>query len=203
MIYRIAVLEASRIIALATNLGVLWSRIPTASPGPADGYLWHQATTPGIPAGGYYSIARGPVQRGQANSDRPLQSVIVSGLASGVKDFDPFTGPHGLFFGEWEDPQTLVLRPAAVFNQGADVSLIQAVFGLVPVASFDADRRRAYAVAAFDISAGDRLLGVLRSDDGGRNWNVLDSRIEDLKSRYTAPAVGQIPPGMVTSKSPM
>ncbi|XUW93573.1 hypothetical protein OH764_36030 (plasmid) [Burkholderia sp. M6-3] len=191
MIYRIAVLKASRIIALATDQGVLWARIPALLSGPGDGYVWRKAKTPGIPDGGYYSIAPGPVQRGQANRDRPLQSVIVSGLAGGVADFDRFTGPHGLFFGEWEDPLTLVLRPAAVINQGADARLIQAVFGLVPVASCDADLPRAYAVAAFDPSAGDRVLGVLRTDDGGRSWNVLDSRVEDLSSHYSLQDSGQ------------
>jgi hypothetical protein len=197
-IYRILVLEQARIIVVATSGGIFHAQIPAPPVRAgclgwltgiknkpwADTYQWRKAElADGVEDGGYNDLALGPFVR-EAHTEG-LADLMAAGLSTGVgdfgfKNFAGGTGPHGLFFATWKDPQTLVIRRAKITYHGDDVTLLLGDVGNASVASCAVNRQRAYSIAAFSFSSDHDLFAILRSFDGGRSWEVLDAKVEDL-----------------------
>jgi hypothetical protein len=197
-IYRIVVLTSARVIVVACSRGIFHSTIPDPPQRSGclgslfgvptrpltDSYVWHQAEVE--EQGGFHDLALGPVHGGTHDE---LPGLIGAGLSAGAKDggFKTFlggTGPSGLFFGTWSSTGALIMRRAKVTRQGENIDLSD--FGLSSVASCDLDRNRAFAVAALKSDAASHdMFGVMRTDDGGKTWEILDAKLQDLQNTQT------------------
>jgi hypothetical protein len=191
----ILVLHQSRVIVLACDGGVFWSRIgpPPAKFGPpaADFFHWRQATVEGDLTGGFLSLAEGTPLPGEEPHPSPdgliLQTLMVGGLGGDAS-------PKGLFWGSWDKPDRLVLRRSHLFNQSTDVTLIDAVVSLSVVTSYPLNRNIGYAACASEFD--DNLLFIVKTTDGGRTWNVVDPIIFGLDKKKTpADALGSAQDG--------
>lgn len=185
-IREIAVLQGSHVIVLACDGGVVWARIPPPPPRPVgclgillggllpppnpDAFAWRMATVRGGPPGGFFSVAEGPWLGDREPVPREEAPIVETLMLGGSGR----TSPAGPWLGRWEPDGTLVVEPAAMLNQGADVSLLRGMIGHTVVASCRADRRIGYAACAN--APQDRLLMVMRTDDGGRHWHAIDTR---------------------------
>jgi len=175
----ILVLRQSRVIVLACEGGIFWSRIgpPPAKFGPPalDDFVWRQAKVEGDLTGGFISLAEGaplPGEQPHPSPDGPILQTLMAGARGGDAD------PKGLFWGMWDKPDRLVLRRSRIFNQGADVTLIDAGLSLSAVGSCALNPHIGYAVCIAGFN--DFILFFAKTTDGGRNWNVVDTKVPGL-----------------------
>lgn len=147
----IVVLEDPRRIVIGTTGGAYWSDIP-ASPADTNGYAWNAVE--GLPPrSSCSSLARGPGASIAAGADPGV-------LAPGAQ---PPSGHHGtLYAGDWTE-EGLVFQPATV----PEVAQSNAS-GFI-LASCASARHRMYATAMDGL---EQIRCVLRSSDGGRNWEA-------------------------------
>jgi hypothetical protein len=174
----IVILRGSQVIVLACDGGIYWSRIgpPPAKFGPSgvDSFTWRQAIIEGKLSGGFYSIAEGPARPGpqpHPTPDGPIMETVMAG-GRGVP------GPAGLFFGQWDTPDSLVFRQSHLFNLSSDVTLVSALMGFSVVTSFALNRNIGYA--ACTNASSDILFSVFKTKDGGRTWIALDPKMPGL-----------------------
>jgi hypothetical protein len=139
----IAVFDAPRRIALATNTGVWWSEIP-AAPGLATGYNWK-------PAEGLTGLNISGIAVGPSNS-----------IAIGVWGSQD-AGTNGMYRGTWT--QNKLTFTAATVNNVATGNMLR-----TSVTSSEADRNWMYAVSA---GKDEGISCVLASSDGGKTWNPV------------------------------
>jgi hypothetical protein len=178
-IYDVLILRGSRIIVLACSLGVLWARIPPAPPKPAgclaallglgsppaalDTFTWRQAKVENATAGGFFSLAESARPENVTPVPRAEFPIVETIMAGGLGNM----GPAGPFWGAWEAGE-LVLQPAALFRDNNDLSDKRSILGRTMVTSFAPNRNIGYALPTDQTI--DRIFGVFKTVDGGRNW---------------------------------
>jgi hypothetical protein len=186
----ILILYQSRVIVLACDGGLFWSRIgpPPAKSGPpaADSFHWHQATVEGDLTGGFSSLAEGmrlPGEDPHPSPDGPIFQTLMAGGLGGD------TNPKGVFWGRWDKPDKLVMRRSRLFNQSSDVTLIAAAVSSSVVSSYLGDHSIGYAACVAEFN--DSLFFMLKTTDGGKSWNVVDTSVFGLdKKKNFADALG-------------
>jgi hypothetical protein len=173
-VYDIVVLQRSRVIALACDGGVFWSRIGAPS---LDAFDWRLASVEEGITGGFLSLAQGPPLPGtqpRPSAEGPISETLMAGGLGGPS-------PAGLFWGMWDKPDLLVLRRSHLFNQGADVTLITAAVSRSVVASFAQNRQIGYAAC---VQAGsDVLLAIFKTTDGGKDWLAVDPKMDGFDKK--------------------
>jgi hypothetical protein len=178
------VLRGSRVIVVACDGGIYWSRIPPApakfGPPAVDSFKWRQATIEGDLIGGFYSIAEGPALPGEQphpSDDGPILETLMAG---GLRP----PGASGLYLGRWDKPDALVFGRSRLFNLSTDVTLYSAVMSYCVVTSFAPDRHIGYAASA--ASYDDAFLAFFKTTDGGRTWNAVEPKMPgfDFKLRF-------------------
>jgi hypothetical protein len=177
-IYRIVVLQAQRLIVIATSTGVYWASIPSF---PSSGclgallglggvnttrpaYQWIAAT--GLPVGPYGGLALGiPGSSG-------LQQVIAAAWGNA----NPGGDLYGLFVGDWQ------------LGGGLNFQRAQSIAGVDPakmcftvMASHAQDPGQMYASSSDPFG---NMLGLLRSQDGGQNWTALPGVLTNPPPAY-------------------
>lgn len=144
----IAVVGGDRVV-IACNKGVYWSLVPS----PGGTYSWASAL--GLPAAPFFSVCAG------------WAKTVVAGAQSANPS--AFTAP--IYSGEWEDSWGREAMPTelqmddAVVPENARFSIIQ-----TDVDSCRDDFFR--TVYALGLDRGGTPAAVLRSEDGGRSWEV-------------------------------
>ena len=144
-------------IVLATQNGVWTSVIPPTTV--PDAYAWKRAE--GLPAGSYSGVVAGPGG-----------SIIAAAEGS-----NPMTGLYGLFRGEFS-LGTLFMTRASI--SGIDAKKMERTVVAV------CDRTPSVLYAACG-GAGDRLLAVLRSADGGYSWTACGLSVDGDPKGSTLP----------------
>jgi len=178
-VHRIVIIRNLRRIVVACDGGLYWATIPATpekpgclnvfgpKPKPRELYVWHQAQCPDIPEQGFWDVAIGATGGRQDRSgleDRRVITVVAGGFYSG-----------GLFVGQWDKDDNLVLRQAHVaFDDGSDATLpLFNDCGTSSVSSCEVRPTVFYAAVAWQDG---RLNSLLRSEDGGRNWHFCPAQ---------------------------
>lgn len=177
-IYSIVILQAQRLIVIATSTGVYWASIPSFQGSGCLGallgmggvnttrpaYQWMAAT--GLPAGRYGGLALGP----------PGVSGNPTVIAAAWGNAQPGSDLYGLFVGDWQLGGGLNFQPP------------QGITGVDPtkmcftvVASHAQDPGQMYASSSDFFG---NMLALLRSQDGGQNWTALPGALINPPPAY-------------------
>jgi hypothetical protein len=152
IIYRLAVLRASRRIVAVCNSGVWWSPIP-AAPTASGSYNWQLAA--GLPGAVYSGLAVGP----------------NDSVAVGLWGWQPCpaTGAAtAILAGDWT---TGNLTMSCSTITGATVTNMS----WVSLASSDVNQAVMYALTT---DSKGKLIAILRSGDGGKTWNATSQTLD-------------------------
>jgi hypothetical protein len=163
-VFRMAVLKGQRVIVLATDKGVFWSRIP-----PSIGGTYVFQSPPTLPTGRYSGMAVGP-----------NESLVVGRWGA----------PGGIFVGTWSTAGP-VFTPAQLQNDPsqADGTIDPNQMRRISIAACGSNPSVMYAVVA---GPDNHMYRILRSDSSGAVWrpvrNLGDRLVRDLR-RTLAPDV--------------
>lgn len=138
-------------LCLACGTGVFWAEVPAGG----TGYVFRQATFPPNVGGAFSTIAAGP------------NGTVIVG-AWGVNK--PGSQHFGIFVGTWARMGSILEFKRATVN-GAQ----QSEMAYISLATCRDRPERGYALSGH---ANDFVFTVLRSDDGGQNWNPTGTTVK-------------------------
>ena len=179
VVYDLAVLRGPRLILAATSTGLYWSRIPETPPwwcvlakaGPSGGkrppYQWNLAIEDKGGPGAYFSLAFSVLGARTKRGAVALEDIGV--IAGGTS--------QGIFLGRWTGGQ-LLLRHVEVTWPGVGVITDlqrQLSGGPTSVAVSEGHPTIGYAITA---QADGRVQNILRTTDGGQNWNLTQGIVK-------------------------
>ncbi|MGF6780307.1 hypothetical protein [Paraburkholderia sp. GAS334] len=181
-IYSIALLRGPRRIVVACDAGLLWAEVPPAGPPPLgclaalvglgsnaawkDEFKWKAAVDgDGTFNGAMFSVVVGSADREHQGSPEGLNGTTV---VAGAKGSD---SSRGLFVGEWNASGDLVMGRAHL--TGAN-DLAQLTMASVSLDVCTSRPSRMYAACSDENG---HLMTVLRSDDGGRLWDLCGTKL--------------------------
>jgi hypothetical protein len=151
VVYRVVATQEPPRIAIATDAGIWWADgQPPPGGYPSGRYNWQPVKN--LPQEGFFGLALSP-----------------DGIIAGVRNSVAPATRRGIYCGRWSDG--LTMHRAAVYLPQKAIANMR----FISIASCHDHPRHAYAMA---VAPDGHVMQVLRSDDGGQQWNPCPKTLE-------------------------